>query len=78
MTSTDRTMNVSSRTPSATVKPISAKATIGRVPRAAKVPARTRPAEVMTAPVAARPVITPARVPPWAASSRMRVVRKML
>ena len=51
MTSTDRTMKVSSSTPRATAKPISAKATIGSVPRAAKVPARTRPAEVMTAPV---------------------------
>ncbi len=78
MTSTDRTMNVSRSTPRATAKPISANATIGSVPRAANVPARTRPADVMTAPVAARPVTTPWRVPRRAASSRIRVVRKML
>lgn len=58
VTSTDRTANASSSTPSATAKPISAKTTTGRVPSAAKVPARTRPADVITAPVAARPATT--------------------
>lgn len=77
-TSTERTTKVSSRTPKATAKPISAKPTMGRVASAAKVPASTRPAEVMTPPVAARPVRVPWRVPECAVSSRMRVMRKML
>jgi Berberine and berberine like len=44
---------VSSSTPKATAKPISVMNTSGRVPRAAKVPASTIPAEVITPPVAA-------------------------
>lgn len=78
VTSTDRTMMVSSRTPSATAKPISVKVTSGRVASIAKVPASTSPAEVITPPVAARPVTAPRRVPDLADSSRTRVIRKML
>ena len=63
MTSTDRTMIVSSSTPNATAKPSSARNTIGSVASAANVPASTNPAEVMTPPVAARPIRAPRRVP---------------
>ena len=79
MTSTDRTTMVSSSTPNATAKPISANATSGRVPSTANVPARTRPAEVITPPVAARPdQRTRAGCRGRRASSRTRVIRKML
>ena len=63
MTSTERTTKVSSSTPNATAKPISVTNTSGSVPRAANVPARTTPAEVMTPPVAARPISAPRRGP---------------
>ena len=56
-------MSVSSRTPRATAKPISANATTGSVPRTAKVPASTSPADVITPPVAASPTSAPRRVP---------------
>jgi len=52
--------------------------TSGSVPRTAKVPASTRTAEVITPPVAARPVSAPWRVPERADYSRTRVMRKML
>ncbi len=78
VTSTERTTRVSSSTPRATAKPISAKATAGRVPSTAKVPARISPAEVITPPVADSPFNAPCRVPCWADSSRTRVIRKML
>ena len=78
MTSTDRTMMVSSSTPSATAKPSSARNTSGSVPSTAKVPASTTPAEVMTPPVAASPISAPRRVPYRCDSSCTRVIRKML
>ena len=78
VTSTDRTTRVSSRTPKATAKPISANATSGRLASAANVPASTMPAEVITPPVAASPIVAPRRVPCCCASSRTRVIRKML
>ena len=46
---------VSSSTPNATAKPISARKTSGRVASTANVPASTSPAEVITPPVAASP-----------------------
>src|SRR3954451_24788864 len=78
VTRIDRTMNASSSTPKATANPISANPMSGSVASTANVPARTRPADVMTPPVAARPVSAPARVPSVIASSRTRVIRKML
>jgi hypothetical protein len=78
VTSTDRTMIVSIRTPSATAKPISVKVTSGSVASMANVPARIRPAEVITPPVAASPVMAPRSVPDRTVSSRTRVIRKML
>jgi hypothetical protein len=78
VTSTDRTTIVSSSTPNATAKPSSARNVIGSVLSAAKVPASTQPAEVMTPPVAASPVSAPCRGPCRPASSRTRVIRKML
>ena len=78
VTSTDRTMIVSISTPIATQKPISVKITRGRVASVANVPASTRPAEVITPPVAASPVSAPWRVPERLASSRTLVIRKML
>ena len=71
-------MNVSSKTPKATAKPISASGTSGRRPRTANVDANTIPAEVITAPVTVTPLITPARVPILCDSSRTRVIKKML
>src|SRR6266536_2102628 len=78
VTSTERTTKVSSRTPKATAKPISVMKTSGSVPSAVKVPARTRPAEVITPPVAARPIRAPRRVPCRLDSSCTLVMRKML
>ena len=78
VTSTDLTTIVSSSTPSATATPISVNSTSGNVPSMANVPASTRPAEVMTPPVAARPASAPRLVPDRADSSRTRVIRKML
>ena len=78
VTSTDLTMTVSMSTPIATVTPISVRITSGRVPSVANVPARIRPAEVMTPPVAPRPVIAPSLVPCRLLSSRTLVIRKML
>ena len=46
VTSTDRTMIVSSRMPNATAKPSSVKNVAGMVARTANVPASTKPAEV--------------------------------
>lgn len=69
---------VSSSTPKATAKPISVSATSGSTPSTENVAASTSPAEVMTPPVTAT-----ARTVAWAvsrvpASSRTRVMRKML
>ncbi len=78
VTSTDRTMIVSSRMPNATAKPSSVRNVAGIVARAANVPASTKPAEVITPPVAASPVSAPCRASRLIASSRTRVIRKML
>jgi len=51
---------------------------MGRTARAAKVAARTTPADVITPPVTRRPRNVPSRVPILPASSRTRVIRKML
>ena len=77
-TSTERTRNVSSRTPKATTKPICVRKMSGRTPSTANMPARTMPAEVMTPPVTARPRSMPSRVPWRRVSSRTRAMRKML
>src|SRR5450756_957977 len=77
-TSTERTTSVSSSTPKATTKPTSAKATRGSTPSTENVPASTMPAEVITPPVTASPRSIPRRVPSTAASSRTRLIRKML
>ena len=78
VTSTDRTISVSSRTPRATAKPISANATSGSVASTRKVAASTRPAEVMTPPVAPSAISEARRVPCAGVSSRTRVIKKML
>jgi len=78
VTSTERTTIVSSSTPNATAKPSSVRNVTGRVPSTANVPASTKPAEVITPPVAARPASAPVRGPWCRASSRTRVIRKML
>ena len=77
-TSTERTRNVSSSTPKATMNPIWVRNTSGSTPSTENVPASTIPAEVMTAPVTARPRIMPTRVPWRCVSSRTRAIRKML
>ena len=77
-TITDRTMNVSSSTPNATMKPISVRKTSGSTASAPNVPASTMPAPVMTAPVTASPRSVPSHVPTRCASSRTRAIRKML
>lgn len=78
VTRTPRTTMVSSSTPSATVKPISVKVTSGSVLSVAKVAASTRPAEVITPPVAASPRMAPLLGSERVVSSRIRVIRKML
>ena len=77
-TITDRTTNVSSNTPNATMKPICVSTTSGSTASAPNVPASTIPAPVMTAPVTASPRSVPSRVPCCCASSRTRAIRKML
>src|SRR5690606_27881975 len=77
-TSSDRTMNVSIRTPKATRKAIWPRNRIGITPRAENVAASTRPADVMTPPVTVNPRRMPGRVPDRNDSSRTRVMRKML
>jgi hypothetical protein len=74
----ERTMKVSSRTPIATVAPIWTSCSRGSRVRVAKVPARIRPAPVITAPVSSSAISIPSRVPWATASSRARVIRKML
>ena len=71
-------MKVSSRTPKAITKPISVRNTSGSSASTEKVPASTMPAEVITAPVTARPRSIPCRVPWTWVSSRTRAIRKML
>lgn len=78
MTSTDLTTMVSRRIPTATAKPISVRKVAGIVASTANVPASTKPAEVITPPVALSPMIAPCRVSRLIASSRTRVIRKML
>ena len=64
--------------PNATAKPSSVKNVAGMVASTANVPASTQPAEVITPPVAAMPTIAPCRASRLIASSRTRVIRKML
>lgn len=78
VTSSNRTTMVSSRMPTATAKPSSVENVDGMVARTAKVPASTKPAEVITPPVAASPAMAPWRASRWCASSLTRVIRKML
>ena len=73
-----RTTNVSISTPSATVKPSSNSSHTGSVVSTMNVPARIRPALVITGPVVTIPCRIPSRAPRSAASSRMRLMRKML
>ena len=77
-TITERTTNVSSSTPKATMKPICVSTTSGSTAKAPNVPASTSPAPVITAPVTATPRSVPSRVPKRCASSRTRAIRKML
>jgi hypothetical protein len=62
----------------ATVNPISVSCVDGIAAGTANVPPGTKPAEVMTPPVAAGPTIAPCRASRLIASSRTRVIRKML
>ena len=78
MTSTERTIIVSSRTPSAMVVPIWSANVSGIVASAPNVAASTMPAAVITPPVEASAISEPRRVPLVAVSSRTRVIRKML
>ena len=71
-------MNVSMSTPSATAKPISTSSQIGSTASTQNVPARTRPALVITGPVATSARSIPSSVPCCSASSRTRLIRKML
>ena len=73
-----RTRNVSISTPSATVKPSSNSSHTGSVVSTMNVPARIRPALVITGPVETIPRRIPSCVPRSAASSRTRLIRKML
>ena len=73
-----RTMKVSSRMPSATMKPRSKVNVTGRVISTEKVPARMTPALVITGPVAAIARSMPSRVPCARASSRTRAIRKIV
>ena len=68
--------SVSSRTPRATAMPTSATETSGSWARAAKMPAMTMPAAVMTPPVTPSPRRMPGRVPICPASSRIRALTK--
>ena len=76
--SSARTTKVSSRTPTATVAPIWISSSSGSRVSVAKVPARISPAPVTTPPVATSARSVPSRVPWTRASSRTRVIRKML
>jgi hypothetical protein len=60
------------------MKPISVRKMSGSTASAPNVPASTMPADVMTAPVTARPRSMPSRVPCESVSSRTRAIRKML
>ena len=73
-----RTTNVSSRIPTATMNPMLKANVTGSVISTAKVPARITPALVMTGPVADSARSTPSRVPCVRASSRTRLIRKMV
>ena len=78
VTSTERTMIVSRSTPSATAMPSWVTNVKGSVPSTANVAASTSPADVITPPVADSPIRAARRVPWSNASSRTRVIRKML
>ena len=73
-----RTMKVSSRIPSATMKPRSKVKVTGSVISTEKVPARITPALVITGPVAAIARSIPSRVPCTLASSRTRAIKKIV
>jgi len=73
-----RTTKVSSRMPSATMKPMLKMNVAGSVIRIENVPARITPALVMTGPVAPSATSTPSRVPCRRASSRTRLIRKIV
>ena len=71
-------MNVSSRIPTATMKPMLNTNVIGSVSSTENVPARMMPALVITGPVAASARSIPSRVPCVRASSRTRLIRKIV
>ena len=73
-----RTTKVSSRTPNETAKPRWSRKVTGSEASTAKVPARMIPALVITGPVAASARTTASRVGRSCASSRTRLIRKML
>jgi len=73
-----RTTNVSSRMPAATMNPRSNTNVIGSVISTENVPARMIPALVMTGPVAASATSVPSRAPRRRASSRTRLIRKIV
>jgi hypothetical protein len=77
-TSTVRTTKVSISTPTPTVTPISNRSYTGSTASTQNVPARIKPALVITGPVAASARSIPSLVPCAAASSRTRLIRKML
>ena len=78
MTSTDRTIIVSSSTPRAMVVPSCSVNVSGIVASAPKVAASTNPADVITPPVEDNAISEPFRVPWLIVSSRTRVIKKML
>jgi hypothetical protein len=73
-----RTTNVSSRIPTATRKPRLKVKVTGSVISTENVPARMTPALVITGPVAASARSMPSRVPQRRASSRTRLIRKIV
>ncbi len=74
----DRTRKVSMRTPIATATPTWNRTMSGAVAMEPKVPARMRPADVMTAPVRPDAMRIPSRIGRVSLSSRTRLMRKML
>ena len=74
----ERTRKVSISTPSATATPIWNRIISGAVAIDPNVPARIRPADVMTAPVCPDAIRTASRIGRVSASSRIRCIRKML
>ena len=74
----ERTRNVSMSTPIATATPIWNRTISEAVAIEPNVPARIRPADVMTAPVWPDAIRTASRIGRCSASSRTRCIRKML